>query len=73
MITTLNCYNDYLTFKKAHGFDNLTESSELNIAWGPLVKLVCIELFTLYDKNGLRPYILFANGDYIVISFVEEV
>ena len=74
MVNSINIrtFSDFITEKKAHTFANLKEGDELNITWGPLVKCVLLELFILYDNNGLRPYVLFCNDEFIVISLVEE-
>ena len=69
---TLNSYNDFLTAKKAGTFKDLKEGDEISMAWGPLTKCVMLELFLLFDTNGLRPYFLMANDDYLTISFEEE-
>jgi len=67
----LNTYNDFLTFKKAKGFETLEEGSELWIAWGPLTKLVALQLDILYEDNGLRREQK-ATTDYEILIFFEE-
>ena len=71
-VININTFSNFMTEKKAHTFSNLNEGDEIYITWGPLVKCVLLELFILYDDNGLRPYVLFCNDELIVISLVEE-
>ena len=67
----INSYNDFLTFKKSKGFEKLEEGSELWIAWGPLTKLVALQLDILYENNGLRREQK-ATTDYEILIFFEE-
>lgn len=67
----INTYNDFLTFKKSKGFEKLEEGSELWIAWGPLCKLVGLELDILYEANGLRREQK-TTTDYEILIFFEE-
>ena len=68
----IRTFSDFITAKHSRVFANLKEGDELIITWGPLVKCVMLELFILYENNGLRPYILYCNSAWIAVSFVEE-
>lgn len=68
----LNTYNDFLTFKKSKGFEKLEEGSELWIAWGPLTKLVALQLDILYESNGLRREQRSTDEHEVLIFFKEE-
>lgn len=67
----INTYNDYLTFKKSNGFDKLEEGSELWVAWGPLTKIVALQLDILYEGNGLRREQK-SRDEYEILIFFEE-
>ena len=71
-VAMINTYNDFLTFKKVKGFEKLEEGSELWIAWGPLCKLVGLELDILYETNGLRREQKTTTDHEILIFFEED-